>query len=90
MIKDAYFSYQGASRCGFCTYKREDGKEIAITEIINVGRKPGSKWKDLEYVGRVVKWTGTYRFESIIPKSEPQPKPELEPIVVHVFRDIEL
>lgn len=51
-MKDAYFSVI-AAKYGYCLYKDQDGKTVAVTEIVDIGCKPGSLHGDLKYVGVV-------------------------------------
>lgn len=52
-LKDAYFSVIAAKQCGYCLYKDQDGKTVCVTEIVDIGREPGSLHGDLRYVGVV-------------------------------------
>jgi hypothetical protein len=69
--KDAYYSEQAARHRmdesyyyygdfpqGPTVYERVNGDRVYITEVVEVGKKPGSRWPDLKYVGRVARYVG--------------------------------
>jgi hypothetical protein len=51
-FKDLWFSPRQANYFGFCIYKTFDGKEVKVTEAIDIGLTPGSRQEDLVFVGR--------------------------------------
>jgi hypothetical protein len=52
-FKDAYYSAESARRVGCAFYPDKSGVEVAVSEVVDVGRKPVSRWPDLVFVGQV-------------------------------------
>lgn len=52
-MKDAYFSLEGSERVGCAFYLNKSGAKVAVSEVVEVGKKPQSKWSDLVFIGQV-------------------------------------
>lgn len=52
-MKDAYFSLEGSERVGCAFYLDKSGAKVAVSEVVEVGKKPQSKWSDLVFIGQV-------------------------------------
>lgn len=52
-MKDAYYSANADYVCGYAIYLNERGVEVKVTEVVEIGTPPFSKWPDLKYIGTV-------------------------------------
>jgi len=59
-ILDAYYSSEAAELHGYAIYKNGWGREVTVTEVVTAGKKPGSVWEDLRFVGKVIEFVESY------------------------------
>ena len=66
-IMDAYFSEEAADRSGYVVYQSAtENKNVDVTFVTAIGKKPVSGWSDLKYVGRVSKFVRSYNHSTYI------------------------
>lgn len=52
---DAYYSDKACEYGDPAIYISTDGTHVAVTEVVECGRKPVSNWPDLRFIGNVIK-----------------------------------
>lgn len=58
---DGYYSAKQANLVGFSIYRDMYGNSFLVTEVVNAGNPPNSKWDDLLFVGKVSTHIKSYK-----------------------------